>query len=173
MGTATACPSKALGLCQIPCGKKYYAERAEIQYYKHVLPYRQRQGELWQKTTPFIFAQAILAINKRARYKIKYLRFNESGDITNYEDLVKVNHIAEILKPYGIRVYIYTARRIYFGEWSENLTFNGSGFMLDNNYKVLPEREIDKSKFACYGSCGTCKACILGKGITIQSKLRR
>ena len=48
MCSATDCPSKKRGLCQLPDTKYCYAFGAEIRY-KAVLAYRRRQEKAWDK----------------------------------------------------------------------------------------------------------------------------
>lgn len=44
MGSATKCPSRLLGKCDL--GDKCYAYKAEVQYYKTCPQYRDKQAEV-------------------------------------------------------------------------------------------------------------------------------
>lgn len=107
MNSATDCPSKARGLCQLCDVKKCYAMKAELQY-SSVLPYRRRQEKLFNRITPDQFASDLALINKRKRSKIKYLRISEAGDLKDQGAFNKIDQIAGLLSAHNIKVYIYS-----------------------------------------------------------------
>lgn len=49
--SATDCPSRRLGLCQLDNPADCYALKAERHYYTTVLPYRRRQAAYWANNT--------------------------------------------------------------------------------------------------------------------------
>ncbi len=73
MNSATDCPSKRLGLCDIE-GGKCYAMKAEKQY-PAVLPYRRKQQRYWEEYAADEIANELAALIKRKRSPIKYIRF--------------------------------------------------------------------------------------------------
>lgn len=162
--SATDCPSKALGMCQvINAGHRCYALRDE-QFYSGPLGYRRRQERLWDSLTAEEFAEQFLALVQRRRTPTKALRLNEAGDFRTQADVDKASAIAEILKAYGIVVYCYTARRdLSFWDVSTNLVVNGSGFRVHGEFKFVRDRsEIPSGYGLCRGSCRTCARCLRG-----------
>lgn len=167
LGSATNCPSKKLGLCKV-C-KACYAMKAERQY-PSVLPYRERQAELWKRTDAVDFAYSIVKINEKKRTKIKHVRFNEAGDFSSQADVDKMSAIARILKKYGIRCYVYTARKdLDFSKRNDNLIVNGSGFMVDNAFVAVKEHSDTSLK--CIGDCKKCSLCSIPNGFVIEAKI--
>ena len=168
MTSATDCPSKKLGLCQLgsDCAK-CYALKAERQY-PAVLPYRRAQERIWDLLSAWQIADQIVQIAQRKRkHHIKHLRFSEAGDFRSQADVDKMSDVAENLKPFGIRVYGYTARRdLDFSKVSDNLTVNGSAFMVHNKFTAV--KGIDSAKPVCAGNCRSCNLCKVPRGIEIQ-----
>lgn len=164
--SATDCPSKPLGLCQIP--DKCYAMKAEVQYPKTSLPYRRRQTEYWDKTSIMDIATdlALLVYDKK---DIKYIRIGESGDFRSQEDVKKLQDVVNkfnFLCNKEIKFYVFTARSdLDFSSCPDNLTINGSGFMIDNNFKVVRKDEslikegLGDKTYLCGGDCRKCNLC--------------
>jgi len=173
--SATECPSRPLGLCQIP--DKCYAMKAE-RMYKQNLPYKIRQTKYWDENTPgkiaLDFDQKIGHLNayrkKRGGELIKYVRIGESGDFRNQEDLDKAFKFAMYLSKLQSDVIIYgfTARSdLDFSKRPENYVINGSGFMIDNSFNVAPKSELDKYENVCAGNCRNCDLCKHKLGLDI------
>ena len=163
--SATDCSSKALGLCSL-CGV-CYAMKAEVQY-PAVLPYRQAQEVQWDQMPVDVMSNLILGKASRKKKPIKYLRLQESGDFRNQEDIDKMSKLADQLKG-KIKCYVYTARKdLDFSNVSTNLTVNGSGFMVHNNFVAVNELT---SKFTCKGNCRQCNLCKENNNLTIQVKI--
>lgn len=160
MQPAYRCISKILGLCQLSNSNNCYALRDEHQY-KQVLEYRKRQQKYWKDAPIDIILKDIIHI-KQVRPKIKYIRFNESGDIIDLLDINKLNYLANKLKDHDILVYTYTARSDIFKRntitLSDNLVINGSGFMVHNNFKVITE-PLHTTGLLCVGHCKECVYC--------------
>ena len=126
MGSATDCPSFALGMCKVVCPKTgenaCYAKDPEVQY-PDVKPYRDRQQAYWLNHTGYQIAVTlvdVLTTRKRKDKKtgkltemfnhVKYFRFNEAGDFWSQDCVDKLDIIAKVLKQLGITTYGYTAR---------------------------------------------------------------
>ena len=155
--TATDCPSKALGLCQLPCVSYCYALQDEKRYFHYVPVYRMRQGKYWDMVSAETFAADVLEIVRRRRTRIRYLRFSEAGDFRNVEDIRKMSKVADILARHRIRLYGYSARRDLVkeaGKISANMTINGSGFMWVNSFNAL--EELPENGYHCKGDCRRC-----------------
>ena len=164
------CPSKKLGLCQLPNPFYCYAFRDERRY-PGTLQYRKRQAKYWDRVSVDEFVADVLSITRR-RPHIKYLRVDEAGDFRNIDDIRKVSEISERLKAYGIRVYGYTARKDLMGgiETSDNLVINGSGFIWDNAFMAVGE--LPKRGLKCAGNCRFCSLCKVAHGKPIYEKIR-
>ena len=107
--SALECKSRKLGLCQLGKDtKKCYALKAE-KCYPSVLPYRNRQTNLWDNMNAEEFVKNFM--KEKGRRKIDALRFNESGDFRGQRDVNKLIKIARLLQAEGIKVYCYTARK--------------------------------------------------------------
>jgi hypothetical protein len=158
---ATYCPSDQLGLCSI--SGKCYAKRTERLRY-HSLVYRQ-----WQ--TFFFDHCSVDEFVKSLSHKAQYLRISESGDFRSQGDVEKISQIADRLKDRGVKVYGYTARRdLDFSKLSDNLTMNGSGFMVHN--QIITVKEPDPlAGYICPGSCKLCTLCTQTHHSQIQIKI--
>lgn len=159
--SATDCPSRKLGLCQvINAGHRCYALRDE-QFYTGPLGYRRRQEKLWDSLSAEEFAHQFLAVVKARRHRTKALRLNEAGDFRNQADVDKASIIAGILSDYRIKVYCYTARSdLDFSGVHSNLVINGSGFKVHGEFRFVKDRsEVPAGYRVCRGSCKTCSRC--------------
>ena len=160
MNPAKHCPAEKLGLCEHV--KICYAKKAE-RLYPAVLPFRIRQANYWNNCTAESFTSEIIDIINSKRTKIKYLRFSESGDFNSQSDIHKLSDIADLLKRY-CKVYTYTARKdFHYHFLSDNLTINGAGFMVHNEFVVTK----DKSIVNCLADCKKCNKCKISKHKTI------
>ena len=166
MSSAHECPSLRLGLCRAfnKKGKHVcYARKAETTMRPEVQPYRDRQMQFWLTTTPEDFAYQILLINALKELPWNALRFNEAGDFHMQACVAKVERIATILKPYGIKVYGYTSRSDLDYSGLRNFILSGSGFQKDgiSNIFLMVEDVKDKPKGygVCCGDCGICNRC--------------
>jgi len=163
MGPAVNCPSKDLNLCNL--GNKCYALKSE-KMYKSVIPARQQQKKYWLNTDIDTIIKDIKEYIKN-KPLIKYFRFNESGDFFTKNCILKVFKIAKNIPQ--ITFYLYTHRidlKGYFDKNKpKNLIINGSGFMVDNNFKVITKEYLKNiSRYnitdsICCGSCIDCNLC--------------
>jgi hypothetical protein len=170
-GTATDCPSKALGLCQ--AGKLCYAMKAEFQY-PAVKPFRKRQFKLTQTVSPNEFASQLLAESKRARTrKMKAFRFNESGDFCDQEQVNWFALVCGILKHFKVKCYGYTARTDLdlsnlMLVATVNVSNDKNGWIEKgaNRFKMVQSPSL--MNLICAGDCRICKLCQTKKGTLIQ-----
>ena len=182
MGSASECPSKALGLCKVP-NNRCYALQAEITY-PRTKPYRNRQKVFWLNNSKENITQVIIECLKTKRtmvkgklvplYKaIKLLRFNEAGDFWSQECVEKLDYIAKALKQYGIVTYGYTARKdLDF----DNVSFlvKGSGHKKGNNGStrvVTRKKQVKKGERLCPMNCRQCNMCSSDKGVNVAFML--
>lgn len=177
MEPAHDCTSSKLGLCKI--GDKCYAKKAEDQYHHCVPAFRKRQQECWKnEKVEDIVEQIIKKVKNSRKYKINYVRFNESGDFENQESLEKLKKLCSLLKKNEVTkdvvVYGYTARSdLDFKNLPANLVINGSGFMVSNEYKAVEGSSINRYTNYCPGMAhkhtGGCKGCTKCKKATGQT----
>jgi hypothetical protein len=67
---------------------------------------------------------------KEKSVKLKYIRFNQSGDLKDVDDAKKMDKVAELaLKNLGLVTYTYTARKDILAEYKfQHVHVQGSGF---------------------------------------------
>jgi hypothetical protein len=165
LSSANDCPSKRLGLCEHP--DACYAMKAERQYKVSRL-YRDRQAEVWLRLSAEEFISQFLDLAGRKRIKLTCLRFCESGDLHSQDCLTKMVTIANALAEHGIQCYTYTARRDLDFSDIGKLVVNGSGFMVSNNFRMVPE--LTGSNLACHGNCEGCSLCYTAHNRVIEVK---
>jgi hypothetical protein len=176
MGSATDCASRKKGMCQVCVGGgKCYALKAEIQYSgdtSSAIRKRRLQGEQWKSFSIDNLAKQFKDI-ANAHSEVYFLRINESGDFNNQEDIDKASMLADKLKGV-VTVYMYTARKdLDFSDLSSNLVINGSGFMIDNEFRFIPKKHIKDIKptdTVCSGDCPNCTYCKEKKKRVIKIK---
>lgn len=172
MGSATDCPSKALGLCKL-C-RVCYALKAE-RLYPGCLPYRTRQQGYWLKSdlTRVLHDFVILLSKGKRAQNIKYLRLNESGDFHTQACVEKAELLARHLKAlFGIKTYTYSARSDLDFSNCRALMVKGSGHDKGNNGRTIARPKamlaapnhvtttIDGHKyFVCPADCRKCTMC--------------
>lgn len=161
MTTATACPSKARGLCRHP--EKCYAMKAE-KMYPQCLPYRKRQAAYWSKNSAFRIAQDLVSAFGKHK-KLRYVRVSECGDFRNQKDVEKLCEIARRCS--FATFYTYTARKdLSFDARPANLIIQGSGFLIDNEFTAV--KEYAPGAMRCAGDCRKCGLCKEAKGRIIN-----
>lgn len=112
---------------------------------------------------------------KHPESKITLMRFQEVGDFRNQDDLDKMIEVSNILyKELGIDSYTYTHNReLDFDKPRPHLCICGSGFMVDNQFTVVPPNEYEKYTenhkcFKCPQKCEMCNSiCSQKLGIEI------
>ena len=191
MGSATHCPSGLSGQCNLFGKRDCYAFKAEIQY-KDTLPYREKQAVYWKSNDAFTFVEEINKIvSKKLKTAIKYVRWNESGDIASGECIQKLIDIAE-MTPELIH-YTYTHNKVellkFLGDrkaksvFPKNLIINCSDFHVEglNTFKVDFDYKVNSLKKewkeyrnhakathgnnkTCIGDCSKCTLCKVSHG---------
>lgn len=193
LGSATACPSAKLGLCDLS-HRKYggsgecYALRSEYMY-PQSLPFRTLQSIQWKEWSAATIADQMFSEIVRSQKTItpvKFIRFNESGDFYSIDCVKKMGRIAGYLKELCevadipiVKLYLYTHRiDIFSGETGKalleslpsNLTITGSNFKLHNEFRVLDisreelnTRDENGVKKYKYTCANDCTSCNLCK----------
>jgi len=176
LGSATECPSKALGLCKL--AKECYAMKAEKQY-PACRPYRDRQLSYWNQVTVDQFVDEFIDATEKKRTKVNALRVNESGDFYTQADVDKLSEIAELLMTQGVKVYVYTARRdLDFSQVHYNLNVMGSFITAEQNISAFigvkgakemakKMRGIYRKTAVCPGDCTKCSLCQVVKSTVV------
>ena len=168
-GSASNCPSKALGLCQ--AGSACYAMKAEIQY-PDCLPYRNRQRYILTKYDGKTIGNALLGKLKRRRNDTYAFRFNESGDFENQQDVDKMATICSILKD-RVSCYGFTART----DLNLRPLLKHANVMVSNDKYKWVNKGANRFKIVtsftgkhsrCAGDCRVCDLCLTLNGKTIE-----
>ena len=188
LGSATNCPSGVSGQCDLFRTNKCYAMKAE-KMYPATLPYRERQMDYWYShTADEIAAEIKTATSRKTKVPIKFVRWNESGDIRSADDLVKMCDIAKALT--SLTFYSYTHNKVAVddflasgGALPKNFVLNLSNFSrpgfnsfnVDDTYKVASlkkdwkayrehARETVGHGRTCIGDCSKCALCKVKHG---------
>lgn len=180
-GSATHCPSKALGLCQCPIA--CYAKIQE-EMYPRCLPFRTRQETWWKNATE---ESAILAAdemelqreNRKTQATEKVLRFSESGDSHNQHNVEIFAAFANrLIFKHGWTVYGYTARTdlnlsslIKIGVKINRSNNHNYRRYNKNTNRFLAVKKASGNNFLCIGDCAVCNICRIVTGKTIEIEL--
>jgi len=147
MNPSFHCPGEKLGLCSH--SSYCYAKKSE-RLWPNVRSHRLFQENFWKVCSPEMF---VLMLNQ---HQFKMLRFSESGDFSFQADVEKLKAIALLLP---IPVWTYTCRRdLDFTSLPDNLTVNGSGFMIDNSFNAVADPSLFNG-YTCPGNCDFCSVC--------------
>ena len=168
IGSAKDCPSLESGECLVGEGDCYAWHDENM--YKTPLYYRRRQEIFWRNNTTEEMAQLLLDHIG----KVKALRFNESGDFRTLSDVVKMDKVAMYLGYYGVKCYVFTARRNLGIEqphyaWSrKHITIIGSRIAgLDGQFNMSHDAKADVRQaralgfraIVCPNDCSKCSVC--------------
>ena len=142
------------------------------------------KNNMWE-----FLANKIINHNEKAKkHHIKHLRINERGELSNIEQLVFINELANILyNQIGVSTTIYTHREDLYKAFKANykqskgLIIIGSEF--EGDIKFSASNTLNPNyNYNCYSNCLECKQKHLtplcydlklkNKGITIKEKLR-
>ena len=179
LSSATDCESKKRGLCQLCNVAKCYAMTAE-RIYKAVLPYRRRQQQIWKDTKVSDFCNTVIDMKSRSKVKCTSFRFNEAGDFTCQQDILKAEYVARVLYRNGIKTYCYTARSDLDFSQCKYLIVNGSGFQpntSNSNMFYVKGQDTWQNKLtgknvrSCDCDCSVCDLCQVGNQYTIGVNL--
>ncbi len=164
MCSARDCPSKRLGLCQLTNPGQCYALKSE-RMYPTVLPYRNRQRDMWQGSIMRMIDDIRAILRKRP--DIKYFRFNESGDFESQRDVDRLKVLANVFPE--LQFYGYTARKdLSFRRMPKNLTINGSNWRRGKMNKFVALPKPTGNHYVCPGDCRACNVCKTAKSLTIE-----
>lgn len=182
LGTWFNCPGRKEGWCEI-C-KECYDKQIEVRFKDRTID-RLEHEIYWRRVDAFIFAKVLInrirKQNKKNRNKINLIRWAEVGDIRNQEDLEKIIKVSNIVyNALGIKSYIYTHNKnLNFNIERPHLTINGSGFMVDNEYRVVKDKEKEfnnlsdlSNKRECICDCTQCSYCSNKNNFIIIEELR-
>lgn len=162
LSPASLCISKNKGLCRV-CGI-CYALSSERRYI-NTLIYRLTQLIRFDELS----ADEIASQFKNFRV-FKYIRINESGDIFDMDDVLKLKEIARICyEKKGVYTYLYTARRDMWDEIKSHQThyfkINRSG----KDYNASPKISSNHKTLFCDGECNDCIFCKIELNTPITS----
>ena len=182
LGTWLNCSGRKEGFCEI-C-KECYDKSPEVRF-KERTKDRLEQEAFWRtldaKTFGLILAKEISNHNNKTRNKVNLIRWAEVGEIRNQEDLIKIRDVSNIIGGLlGIKSYIYTHNKnLDFNIDRPNLTINGSGFMVDNEYRVVKDKEKEfnnlsdlSNKRDCVCDCTICSYCSRKDSFILVEELR-
>ena len=164
MHSSTDCVSRKMKMCDI--GENCYAlvyEQNPIMY--KTVECRRKDEEaidyMVENHMSQWFAEELIRRNNRARkHKMKFMRWNESGDCKTLEHFIFVDEVADILgDELGVVSVIYTHRKDLWEQFkqirkSKWLIVNGSGFMADNNFVAVDG--FSDGKCHCSSNCEEC-----------------
>ena len=176
LGTWFNCPGRKEEFCE-RC-TECYDKQIEVRF-KERTKDRLEHEIFWRSVDAKTFAMELIKkilqhdnaennnLNKPI-IKTKLIRWSEVGDIRNQKDLEKIVEASNIIyNVIGIKSYIYTHNKnLNFDIERPNLTINGSGFMVDNEYRVVENREDEYTiledivlKRDCICDCTRCSLC--------------
>lgn len=168
------CPGRLQGFCELHevCYDKFREVMGSVNRSRlnHDLWYRTNDAE----TIAMFISYSIKAESMKGN-EINLLRFQEVGDFRNQDDLIKMRDVSNIVyEQTGINSYTYTHNReLDFDIDRPHLTINGSGFMIDNQFTVVPPSEYKRyveshNCFKCPQKCEMCNSiCSQKLGIEI------
>ena len=176
-GTAKDCPSRFLGLCQLPTDALCYARAGERRatkrdnengekgmdsYYNGLLC-----SAFWDsfETNPQTRLDFIDYLEAKG---IETIRFNLKSDFRHLNDVVAIYSLAQT----GFKLTGYTARddleELQGLADHPNIILNGSNRMYTNRFKATTSiKEYVEADFPCLGSCSNCGNCYRLRGETI------
>lgn len=176
ISSATNCPCK--DYCSFGVNKTCYAFKAE-RMYKAVLPYRERQHDYFMNTPTNEMKQDLITFLEK-HPKIEYIRFNEAGDFDTWQDIVKLDMLANVAKRYNVIAYTYTHNikallDVYsvFGGITDlkiNLSVPSDNPILAKHNRFLGVKSIQDKEIVClgHGCMKDCFHCISNNGCTIH-----
>lgn len=177
-GTWFNCAGRKEGFCELSeicydkCREVMSADITRFRLEEEIAFRSLNAEEITQQIIPQIKARNA----SKSKEGIKQVRWNEVGELRNQKDLEKVNAISNILyEEFGIHSYIYTHNRyLDFSIDRPHLTVLGSGFMVDNEYRVVKDKStLDEVFFECNCDCTKCNICPLKLDLVIVEEERR
>ena len=170
------CPGRLKGFCELH--EVCYDKCREVM--GSVCQSRLNHDLWWRTNDADTIAQFYIYSIKAESLKhpeapINLMRFQEVGDFRSQADLTKMVDVSDrIYDALGINSYTYTHNRdLFYNIKRPHLTINGSGFMIDNQFTVVPPSEYKRyvenhNCFACPQKCEMCNSiCSQKLGIEI------
>ena len=170
------CPGRLKGFCELH--EVCYDKCREVM--GSVCQSRLNHDLWWRTNDADTIAQFYIYSIKAESLKhpeapINLMRFQEVGDFRNQTDLTKMVDVSNrIYDTLGINSYTYTHNRdLFYSIKRPHLTINGSGFMIDNQFTVVPPSEYERyvenhNCFKCPQKCEMCNSiCSQKLGIEI------
>jgi hypothetical protein len=164
---ATLCPNNLNGTCPYAKNNVCYELKCEKFHqrkngYNNVIEYKTKQMKYWYSHNKEDILKDIQYILAKYPY-IKYIRFNESGDLKTKLDIEKLIYIANNI---SIPIYTYTHSKKLIEKHKDlidskpnNLIINGSDFMIDNSFNLVYKKDIKDNMLLCKGNCRICNYC--------------
>lgn len=171
------CPGRLKGFCELHevCYDKCREVMGSVckSRLNHDLWWRQNDAD----TIAQFYIYSIKAESlKHPEAPINLVRFQEVGDFRSTADLTKMIDVSDLIyDALSINSYTYTHNRdIPYNCFKRpHLTINGSGFMIDNQFTVVPPSEYERyvethNCFRCPQKCEMCNSiCSQKLGIEI------
>lgn len=170
------CPGRLKGFCELH--EVCYDKCREVM--GSVCQSRLNHDLWWRTNDADTIAQFYIYSIKAESLKhpetpINLMRFQEVGDFRSQADLTKMVDVSNrIYDALGINSYTYTHNRdLFYSIKRPHLTINGSGFMIDNQFTVVPPSEYERyvenhNCFKCPQKCEMCNSiCSQKLGIEI------
>lgn len=185
LGTWFNCPGRKEKFCNI-C-QECYDKSPEVRFKERIRDRLEQEIFFRTHTAEKLITIILVNIdywNNHHKTKIKNIRWSEVGDLRNQKDLDKVIYISnEIYRRKNIKSYIYTHNQSldFWSTERPGLIINGSGFMVDNEYRVLPKDQIENefnnlndlsNKRECICDCTKCGYCLEKNGFILIEELR-
>lgn len=185
LGTWFNCPGRKEGFCEL-C-EKCYDKSPEVRFKERIKDRLEHEIFFRAHTAEELIRIILVNIdfwNNHHRTKIKNIRWSEVGDLRNQEDLDKVIDISnEIFRRRNIKSYIYTHNQSldFWSKERPGLVINGSGFMVDNEYRVVEKGKREEeyntledisNKRDCICDCTKCGYCLEKNGFILIEELR-
>lgn len=185
LGTWFNCSGRKEKFCNI-C-QECYDKQPEVRFKERIKDRLEQEiffrSHSAKELIPIILAN-IDYWNNHHKIKIKNIRWSEVGELRNQEDLNKIIEISnEIFRKRNIKSYIYTHNQS-LDFWSmerPGLVINGSGFMVDNEYRVVKKNKRENeyntledisNKRDCICDCTKCGYCLEKNGFILIEELR-
>lgn len=176
LGSWFNCPGRVEGFCEI-CERCY--DKSKEVMFKKISKARYEQEVFMRSHNAEEIADKIISSIKYQIFNgnnVKQIRFCEVGELRNQDDLEKIRDVSDIIYiKLNIKSYIYTHNKyLNFNIDHPNLTINGSGFMVDNEYRVLEKNETcNEDHYDCLCDCKNgCNICANKHGIIITEEVR-
>jgi len=167
LGSAHDCVNLGTKYCQVS-DKHCYAAQSERNY-PQPLDYRRRQAIIWSLLDGVTWARAFRRHAERKRNPVDALRFNESGDFSTRQDILKLETIGHRLDDL-VDTYTYSASSDLPWKEVESVTINQSNdfrdygrrrFIVVDSVSDIPQdgircaHDLDESV-----KCGDCRLCV-------------